>query len=121
MHAASFEGGPSMAPFPVCLAIKYGNNVLAGCPDFILDAGELWMFIRTASPPPEGTPLLLHFYIPPENKLLAEAKGRVGAIDTGSAHRPKGMFIQFDHGSREKLEALVHFVEQTKHLVDRAA
>lgn len=110
---------PKPVPFPVCLAIKYGDTVTDLCSDFILDIDESWVFVRTGSAIPEGTPLLLHFYIPPENKLLAEIKGRIVTIYRNDAGHPTGLFVKLAFFSRRELRSLDGYLEEKKHLVDR--
>jgi hypothetical protein len=115
------ESGPPLAPFPVCLAIRFGEDVRAECPDFLLDDRALWVFVRTDAPLPLGTAVVLHFYIPPENKLLAELEGRVGPGDRDTAPFPAGMFVHVDESYRETIEVLIRYFEQKKPLVDKTA
>jgi hypothetical protein len=112
---------PKLVPFPVCLAIKYGEEISAECPDFILNIDKSWIFVRTESPLPAGTPLLMHFYIPPENKLLAEAKGKVLSVDADNAGHPKGMLVKIGFFSRGEMKNLEHYLEGKKHLMDSTA
>jgi len=115
------SGGSTLVPFPVCLAIKYGDTVTEECPDFVLNIQESWVFVKTESPLPEGTSLLMHVYIPPESKLLAEMTGRVLRVDHGHSGDPGGMHIRLTHLSAKEREDLENYLEGSKHLVDRNA
>ncbi len=116
------EGGsPGFVPYPVCLAIRYGDDVPEVCPDFILNAGEAWVFVRTENPLPAGTPVHMHFFIPPEIKLLAEVDGTVSAPDRDGAGLPKGMLIRFPEISREEKDVLEGYIGGKKRLIDRKA
>jgi hypothetical protein len=108
-------------PFPVCLAIKYGNDLTAECPDFILSIEDTWVFVRTAAPLPVGTPVLLHFYIPPEDKLLAEVQGSVVPKDRIVAGYPEGMYIRLVHDARARMQDLEKYLDGRKHLIDQKA
>lgn len=111
--------GAVPVPFPVCLAIKYGRGITEDCPDFILNTKESWVFVKTESPLPEGAALLMHFYIPPEKKLLAELKGWVGMVNRWSAGFSKGMLIMLESTNGDALENLEDYAEGKKHLVDK--
>jgi hypothetical protein len=63
--------------FPLCLAVKYGNDVPLECPNFLLNTSKGKVFVETDRPLPMGSDVILHFYIPPEAKLLSEFKGKV--------------------------------------------
>ena len=110
---------PRRVPFPVYLAVKYGDNVLVEYHDFILNIDESWIFVSTESPIPKGTSLTMHFYIPPEYKLLSEVKGRVQTTNQNHADYPKGMFIKFGFFSRYALNDLQYYVEGKKNLIDK--
>lgn len=121
MQEREGDKSPKLVPFPVCLAVKYGNEITAECPDFILNIDESWVFVRTDAPLPEGASLLMHFYIPPESKLLAEIKGIVLPITRHDIPYPKGMLIKFTSFSRKALKSLENYVEEKKHLIDKKA
>jgi hypothetical protein len=112
---------PRPVPFPVCLAIKYGDDVPEACPDFILDIDRSRVFVITDTPLPEGTSVVLHLYIPPEIKLLTEIQGTVVTVNRSDAHHPKGMLIKFVHISAETAEVLKRYIEGEKHLIDKKA
>ena len=111
------SGGSNLVPFPVCLAIKYGDTI-AECPDFVLNIEESWVFVRTPSPFPAGTSLVMHFYIPPENKLLADVKGKVSTVHQEDASYPTGMLVKFSYFSGEKMQKLKKYLEGKERLID---
>ena len=114
-------GAPVRVPFPVCLAIKYGNEVPETCPDFVLDVEAGWVFIRTLSPLPAGARLTLHFYIPPETKLLAQVRGTVSAENIEGLPAGRGMLIRFSLLSRRALVRLEQYMHRERLLVNRMA
>ncbi|MBI4849078.1 MAG: hypothetical protein HY808_10980 [Nitrospirae bacterium] len=103
--------------FPLCLAVKYGDAVPAECPNFLLNTNKGKVFVETDDPLPEGAEVELHFYIPPDTKLLSEFKGRVVPRE-GSLPDGKGNLIKirdFLHGKLHKLE---EYLEEKRHLID---
>mgnify|MGYP001394337066 CR=1 FL=1 len=52
--------------FPVFVAIKYGERRCHAFQDFILNVSEGGVFIKTDKQIPEGSGIVMHFYIPPE-------------------------------------------------------
>jgi len=115
------DGPPRIISFPICLAIRYGNNLTAECPNFVLDIDELWVFVRTETPLPDGTRTIMHFYIPPEIKLLAEIQGVVSDTDRRNAEYPTGMFIKFSDVSRTMIKQLKGYIEGKNPLVNGEA
>jgi hypothetical protein len=105
--------------FPLCLAIKFGNSVSMECPDFLLNTSKGKLFIPTDSPYPKGSELLLHFYIPPKTKLLAEFKGKV--IEEGEINNVCGNIIRISDFLHTKLHRLEQYLEEERHLVDEKA
>ena len=101
--------------FPVCVGLRYGDNTPIICPNFILNIKKGRLFIETASLIPKGTVVELHFYIPPQEKLLGTLKGRIVDINT----HPQGIFIKFLDPSGEELERLEDYLEERRHLVDK--
>ena len=110
---------PKLVPFPVYLAVKNADNIFGVYHDFILSLTESCVFVRTESPFPEGTSLIMHFYIPPEYKLLSKIKGKVQMINQINGDYPKGMLIKFGFFSRNELKNLEYYVEGKKHLTDK--
>jgi len=118
MQEITGDEEPKLVPFPVYLALKYDDN-LESYPDFILNISEAWIFVRTESPLPEGTSLIMHFYIPPENKLLAEVRGQVITMNQNNEVNQRGMLIKFAYLSRKELSRLERYAEGKKHLIDK--
>ncbi len=110
-----------LVPFPVCLAIKYGDSVSAECPDFILSTDESWVFVNTDIPLSEGTRVLIHFYVPPEIKLLAEIPGTVSTPNLDNSAYPKGVLVKFSAVSRKTIKLLEGYIEGKKLLIDKKA
>jgi hypothetical protein len=104
--------------FPVCLAIMYGDTIAAEYPDFILNISESWVFVKSESPISKGNAVLMHFYIPPEYKLLAEIKGEVAGVNRDNAGYPNGMLIKCDLFSRKRLRSLKNYLEGKSRLID---
>ncbi len=63
----------------------------------------------------------MHFYIPPEDKLLAEVKGRVLTVNRESAIYPKGMLIKFRFFSSQEVALLEKYLEGNTPLLDKMA
>lgn len=105
--------------FPVCLAVLYENTVVGGDADFVLNLSRGGVFIATSSPGPVGARVVMHFYIPPENKLLGEFEGEIIYINPDNPAYPKGMHIKFVNCSAEALARLESFLEEKEHLVDK--
>ncbi len=110
---------PTPVMFPICLAIKCHSSIAEVCPDFIMNVDESWVFVRTGSPLPEGTQLTLHFYIPPESKLLAEIRGRVIPVSAIDKPLSDGMLIRFAPFSLWKLKRMERYSKGERPLVDR--
>ncbi len=102
--------------FPLCLALKYGDDVSAECPNFLLNTKKGKVFVETDSPLAEGSKVLLHFYIP-EAKLLSEFKGKVIPLQNES-QRPKGNLIKIRDLTHRRLQKLEEYLEEKRHLVD---
>jgi hypothetical protein len=118
MQEMTLIESPRPVLFPVYLTVKYGDNSLEEYHDFLLNVAESWVFVRTESPHPEGTSLIMHFYIPPEYKLLSVMKGKVQTMNQNNADYPKGMLIKFGLFSCNALKNLESYVEGKKHLID---
>jgi len=118
MQEMTLIDSPKPVPFPVYLTVKYGDNIVQEYHDFLLNSAESWVFVRTESPLPEGTSLVLHFYIPPENKLLSVMRGKVQTMHQDNIDYPKGMLIKFGLFSFNALKNLEFYVEGKKHLID---
>jgi hypothetical protein len=105
--------------FPLCLAVKYHEQVPFLCADFLLNTSQRRVFVKTDSPLPEGSPVVLHFYIPPDKKLLGEFHGVV-MKEQGLADSVRGNFIKIQDFLHLKLDKLEEYLEEERHLVDGA-
>lgn len=61
--------------------------------------------------------MTLHFYIPPDKKLLGEFQGRVMKKQKLNDGR-KGTFIRIQDFLHLKLDKLEGYLEEKRHLVD---
>ncbi|MCK5344932.1 MAG: hypothetical protein KAR20_16090 [Candidatus Heimdallarchaeota archaeon] len=102
--------------FPLCMAVKYKDNIPVECSDFLLNTTTGKLFIPKESPFPVGSKLELHFYIPPNTKFLAEMTGRV--TDEGSMNNVRGNLIKISDFWHTKLSRLENYLEEKQHLVD---
>ena len=102
--------------FPLCMAVKFKDNISAECSDFLLNTTRGKLFIPTEAPFPVGSKLKLNFYIPPNTKFLAEMSGRV--IDEGSMNDVRGNLIKISDFWHTKLSTLENYLEEKQHLVD---
>lgn len=107
--------------FPLSLAVKYGEEEPLLFAEFTLNISKGGVFIKTTSPLPRGAKIKMHFYIPPEEKLLGEFDGKVVAVNLDNPMYPKGMHVQFTHVSEKDLNRLEDYLEENRHLVDREA
>lgn len=103
--------------FPVCLSVRHDQEFPLLCQDFVLNASEGGVFIQCDAPFPPETILTLHFYIPPEERLLAEFSGEVTDISNGAKYAT-GMFIKFFHYSDEDMKRFLSYLEENRHLLD---
>jgi hypothetical protein len=106
--------------FPLCLAIKYEDNVPIDCPDFLLNASKGKVFVKTDTLLPEGSRVKLHFYIPPKTKLLAEFNGKITERQSGQSGT-EGIFIKVQDFLHRDLKKLAEYLEEKRHLVDEEA
>jgi hypothetical protein len=106
--------------FPVKLAVKLDVKFpeFFNYSDFILNLNKGEVCIKTDSPLPKGSLLIMHFYIPPEEKLLGEFKGKVVGIDRNNHIYPQGMCVKFTGNFEEDMISFVDYIEEKKHLVD---
>jgi len=106
--------------FPVELAVRYGEDAPVAYDNFVLDITKRDVFIITDEPYPEDTILVMHFYIPPDSKLLAELKGEVKETNTAGRY-PQGMHIEFFQNPEEDIQGLNDYLEERQHLLDKNA
>jgi len=114
------EGIARPVNFPLCLAIKYGDEVPMACSDFLLNTSKGKVFVETDAPLPEGSSVELHFYIPPKIKLLSEFRGVVIPGHSGP-HNVKGSLIKIRDITHSRLRKLEEYLEEKRRLVDRQA
>ena len=76
------------------------------------------MFIKTDSPLPEESVLIMHFYIPPEEKLLGEFEGKVRDTNCNNNNHPRGMLVKFAGDFEEDIIRFVDYLDEKKNLVD---
>lgn len=107
--------------FPVCLAVRYGEVLSSVCADFVLNASRGGVFIKTESLLLPGSVIQMHFYIPPEEKLLGEFTGRVVAVNLINPAYPRGMHVEFTERGTKDMDRLIEYLEEKRHLVDEEA
>jgi len=112
---------PVHVRFPVKLAIKTEEKFpeFFYYSDFILNLNKGEVFIITDSQISKGSVLTMHFYIPPEEKLLGEFKGKVLGINRNNNY-PQGIFVEFTGDFRNDMIIFVGYLDEKKHLVDIA-
>jgi len=108
--------GKTDVHFPLCLAVKYEGKVPVECNDFMLNVNQKKVFLPMNSPFPDGAKLMLHFYIPPDAKLLAELKGTV--IDQRHINNLNGSMVKISDFLNRRLRKLEQYLEEKNHLVD---
>ena len=113
----SGQKGNKQIHFPLCLAIQYGDNEIVDCPDFLLNSSKGKLFVETEIPFEAKTKVKLHFYIPPQTKLLAELNGKV--IDQRQVNNVKGNMIKISDFFHTKLHKLEGYLEEKNHLIDK--
>jgi hypothetical protein len=112
-EAEEYFQGRRHVRFPVCLALRVGSGEPLECPDFVLNAETAEVMVRTSGRFPLHSAVALHFYIPPESKLLAGVKGRV--IGKSSS----GIRIRIGKGFGEEMRRLEGYLEERRRLMDR--
>ena len=110
---------PVHVRFPVKLAVKIENEVPAFFyySDFVLNLNKGEVFVETDSLLPEDSALIMHFYIPPEEKLLGEFEGKVRDTNRNNNY-PRGMLVEFTGNFEEDMIKFVDYLDEKKHLVD---
>jgi hypothetical protein len=105
--------------FPVFVAIKYGERMCYAFQDFVLNISKGSVFINTDRQIPKGSRVMMHFYIPPEVKLIGEFAGKVVEADLNDLNYFGGFYVQFIDYSDDELKRLEEFLEEKRHLVDK--
>lgn len=103
--------------FPVYLAIRYSDDVDI-FDSFVLNLSKEGVFIETGFSLPIGSKIVIHLYIPPENKLLGVLKGEVVHVNQNNHAYPRGMHIRFVDNDRGEIQRLEEYLEERIHLID---
>ncbi len=110
---------PVHVRFPVKLAVKIEEEFpeFFYYSDFVLNLNKGEVFIITDSSITKGSALIMHFYIPPEEKLLGEFKGTVMGINHDNNY-PQGMFVEFAGSFENNMVIFTDYMDEKKHLID---
>jgi len=110
---------PVHVRFPVKLAVKIEEEFpeFFYYSDFVLNLNKGEVFIITDSPIPKGSLLIMHFFIPPEEKLLGEFEGKVTGINHDNNY-PKGVFVEFKGSFGNEMIIFTDYLDEKKHLID---
>ncbi len=111
---------PVHVRFPVKLAVRVENEVseFFYYSEFVLNISKGEVFIETDSPLSKDSVLTMHFYIPPEEKLLGEFEGKVRDTNGNNNNYPQGMFVKFTGDFKEDIIGFVDYLDEKKYLVD---
>lgn len=112
-EAEEYFQGRRHVRFPLCMAARLGSGEPLECPDFVLNTEKAEVLVRTSRKFPRHSAVTLHFYIPPESKLLAEVKGRVIGISAS------GVRMRIGRGFGDEMKRLEGYLEETRRLMDR--
>ncbi len=114
------ESGESRSVrFPVCLAVEHEQEVKEVCSDFMFSADHERILVKSRNPLPEGSTVLIHIYVPPEEKLLGRFHGEVEETMEGDSTEGR-MKIRLLHHPEDEMQRFQEFLEEKKHLVDFA-
>ncbi len=118
--------------FPVHLAVSYGaveyepagygavnDDAEEGSRiynSFVLNASRGGLFIISERPFPQGSRLHIHFFIPPEEKLIGVFVGEVVGVNLSSRH-PHGMHIKLLSYSAD-MKQMIAYLEERLPLLD---
>ena len=121
--------------FPVHLAVSYGavEYEAAGCGavgdedegsriynSFVLNASRGGLFIISERPFPRGSILHIHFFIPPEEKLLGAFEGEVVGVNEQSSRYPQGMHVRLLRYA-DDMKRFIDYTEERSALLDQMA
>jgi len=106
--------------FPVNLAVQYGEDIPEIYRDFVLNISNGDVCIRTDRPLQEGSIIIMHFYIPPHEKLLGEFKGEVMVANQTNLSS-QCMYVKFFDVSAENMQRLEDFLEGKRSLLNLTA
>ena len=105
--------------FPVFVAIKYGERMCYAFHDFVLNISKGSVFIKTDKEIPKGSRIVMHFYIPPEVKLIGEFEGKVVDVNLNDLNYFRGFYVKFIDHSDDELKKLEEILEEKRHLLDK--
>lgn len=106
--------------FPVQLAVRYAEEAPIIYDSFILNASKGGVFILSNDPLPRGSIINMHFFIPPDEKLLGEFHGEV--INTNESSRyPHGMHVKFFGYSDADMDRFTAYMEERIPILDEMA
>ncbi|MBS1258028.1 MAG: hypothetical protein MAG551_01081 [Candidatus Scalindua arabica] len=105
--------------FPVFVAIKYGERMCYAFQDFVLNISKGSVFVNTDKQISKGSKVVMHFYIPPEVKLLGTFAGKVVEADLNNINYFRGFYVKFTGYSDDELKRLEEFLEEKRHLIDK--
>lgn len=106
--------------FPVNLAVRYGQDEPQIYQDFVLNISKGGVYIITDRLLPEGSIIIMHFFIPPHEKLLAEFKGEVVGVNQSELY-PQGMHVEFFDIAETSMRRLEDFLEGKRSLLNISA
>jgi len=103
--------------FPVNLAVRYGEGDPKVYENFVLNISKGGVYIITEQPLPKGAIIVMHFFVPPQQKLLAEFAGEVVGINQSELY-PPGMHVEFFDVRPESVSRLEGFLEGKRSLLN---
>ena len=106
--------------FPVNLAVRYGEDEPQVYQDFVLNISKGGVYIITDRLLPEGSIIIMHLFIPPHEKLLAEFRGEVVGVNQSELY-PQGMHIEFFDVEEANMQRLEDFLEGKRSLLNVSA
>lgn len=117
--SGAFDGSERRAHvrFPVNLAVRYGDSIPLIYEDFVLNLSKGGVYIITDHPLPPGSIITMHFFIPPEQKLLGEFNGEVVQAKRAPGY-PDGMHVAFFDLGSEELNRLEAYLEEKRPLLN---
>ena len=113
----SFREKRTDVRFPVNLAVRYGEEDPEIYQDFVLNISKGGVYIITDRPLPMGSIIVMHFFVPPQQRLLAEFTGEVVAVNENELY-PQGMHVEFFNIKEESIRQLESFLEGKRSLLN---
>jgi len=106
--------------FPVHISVCYGETDSCIYKSFILNASRGGLYIVSKHLLPMGSNLDIHFFIPPEEKLLGAFEGEVVGINPSSDRYPQGMHVRLT-GYAADMKRFIDYTEERAALLDQMA